>query len=174
MPIICEPLGSDVTLPERSTEHSAGYDLRAYLEGRRVRVYRHAIDRFVEEPSHRVPDADAGGGSSVLLLEAGDRALIPTGFRARLPEGVEGQIRVRSSVAWKKGLEVPNAPGTIDPDYPDEWLVLIHNASGRTQRIEHGERIAQVVLARYEVLEWREGEVGVSTDRTGGLGSTGC
>ena len=98
---------------------------------------------------------------------------MPLGFRARLPDGYEAQIRIRSSVALKKGLTLPNAPGTIDADYPDEWLVMVRNSGTQRAHIEHGERIAQVVLARYAALEWRAGSVKRSTDRSGGLGSTG-
>jgi dUTP pyrophosphatase len=71
------------------------------------------------------------------------------------------------------GKARPNAPGTIDADYPDEWFVLVQNASDRDQTVRHGERIAQAVLQRYETPEWVEGEVGRSTDREGGFGSTG-
>ncbi|MCG8467050.1 MAG: dUTP diphosphatase, partial [Gemmatimonadetes bacterium] len=116
---------------------------------------------------------EGAGDDSSVTLQPGDRALIPTGFRARLPVGYEAQIRMRSSLAWKRGLIVPNAPGTVDADYPDEWFVLVLNAGTAPVRIDHGERIAQIVLNRYQVAEWTPGEVGVSTDRVGGLGSTG-
>jgi len=166
--IVFEPLAPDVEVPTRSTAESAGYDVRAYLRRGPVRVYRGAAGRVVEEP------AEAGEGTDLRLrLEPGDRALVPTGFRARLPAGYEAQIRMRSSLAWKRGLIVPNAPGTVDADYPDEWFVLVLNAATEPVTIEHGERIAQIVLNRYEVVSWESGEVGVSTDRVGGLGSTG-
>lgn len=170
-----EPLHPDVAVPSRSTRLSAGYDVRAYLKGRRVRVRRASADEVAEvAPSVNEADlARSGEPTAWLSLAPGDRALVPTGFRARLPPGHEGQIRIRSSLAWKNGLIVPNAPGTVDADYPDEWFVLVQNASARAQRIEHGERIAQIVIARHAVLPWREGRVGRSTDRTGGLGSTG-
>jgi dUTP pyrophosphatase len=77
-------------------------------------------------------------------------------------------------VAFKKGLVLPNAPGTIDADYPDEWLVMLRNDTATAVTIEHGERIAQVVLNRFAVLPWSAGTVGVSSDRTGGVGSTGA
>ena len=171
--IAFEALAPDVHPPVRSTEHSAGYDLRAHLTHGPVRVYRQDLDRIVDELPTAEAERGEGASEPFVELQPGGRALIPTGFRARLPEGCEGQIRVRSSVAWKKGLQIPNAPGTVDADYPDEWFVLIQNASARPQRIAHRERIAQLVLNRYEVLEWEEGAVGVSTDRVGGLGSTG-
>ena len=83
------------------------------------------------------------------------------------------QIRIRSSVAFRKGLTIPNAPGTIDADYPDEWMVMMRNDAEQDVIIEHGERIAQVILAKFEALEWTKGEVGISTNRKGGVGSTG-
>lgn len=167
--VLFEKLHDDVSVPSRSTAHSAGYDIRAYLKGRRVSLYR---DGATEPLSLEAQTAD-DSRSAYILLQPGDRALIPTGFRARLPAGYEAQIRMRSSVAYRKGLVAPNAPGTVDADYPDEWFVLVQNSSGGPQRVEHGERIAQVVLNRHEVLPWREGEVGVTTDRVGGFGSTG-
>lgn len=173
-----ELLHPDAVVPSRSTRLSAGYDIRAYLQGRRVRVRRASsaesveVSPVVQATQERVA-SEPPSGRPRLRLEPGDRALIPTGFKARLPAGYEAQIRIRSSAAWKKGLAVPNAPGTVDADYPDEWFVLVQNGSARSQEIEHGERIAQVVIARHEVLPWREGRVERSTDRTGGLGSTG-
>ena len=98
---------------------------------------------------------------------------MPLGFKARLPDGYEAQVRIRSSIAFKRGLIIPNGPGTIDADYPDESMVMLKNDSPREVVIEHGERIAQIVLARYEVAEWVGGSVGKSTDALGGIGSTG-
>lgn len=190
--IVFDPLHEDVSVPERATELSAGYDLRAYLRVESVSVYRAEADAFREEAPlapgrggagrRSGEDGDvAATGSSLpeealdgprVRLEPGDRILVPTGFRARLPRGYEAQIRIRSSLAWKRGLIVPNAPGTIDADYPDEWFVLIQNASPRPQPIAHGERVAQAVVARHRTLPWSEGEVGRSTERTGGFGST--
>jgi len=160
--VIFEALHDGVPLPARATAQAAGYDLSAWLRGRTVRLWRGGA----ESPR---PMGDDG----TLLLEPGDVALVPLGFRARLPDGYEAQIRIRSSAALKKGLTLPNAPGTIDADYPDEWLVMVRNSGPVPARIEHGERIAQVVLARYAALPWRAGAVTRSTDRTGGLGSTG-
>ena len=158
--IVFEPMFPDVSPPVRATAGSAGYDVAAYVRGRTVRVWREGSieDRVVESDS--------------LLIRTGEIALVPSGFRARLPEGYEAQVRLRSSIAFKRGLIVPNAPGTIDADYPDEWLVMMKNISHADVQITHGERIAQVVLARYEVLGWERGEVRVTT-RAGGVGSTG-
>jgi len=160
--VVFEALYEGVVAPARATEDSAGYDLCAHLKGRAVQVLAGGM------VGERVMDDGAA-----LVLEPGEVALVPTGFRARLPKGFEAQIRIRSSAAFKKGLTIPNAPGTIDADYPDEWLVMIKNSGGAAARIEHGERIAQAVLARFETAEWKPGKVGTSTDRKGGLGSTG-
>ena len=164
--VVFEPLHDDVIAPTRATEQSAGYDLRAYLGGRATRI---AGAGGVSER------AASTGSDGVMYVEigAGERAIVPLGFRARLPDGYEAQLRIRSSVAFKKGLTMPNAPGTIDADYPDEWLVMLRNDGDAAVRIEHGERIAQAVITRYTALEWVPGTVGVTTSRAGGVGSTG-
>ena len=166
--VVFESLAPDVQKPTRSTELSAGYDVRAHLTREPIRIRRSAVEAVSKEAA--VADV---GSDPAIILESGDRALIPTGFRARLPKGYEAQIRMRSSLAWKCGLTVPNAPGTVDADYPDEWFVLVLNSSPHPVKITHGERIAQIVLNRFAVFDWEEGEVSVSTDRVGGLGSTG-
>lgn len=111
--------------------------------------------------------------AGTLDLGPGVMALVPLGFKARLPQGVEAQIRPRSGAAFKKGLHIANSPGTVDSDFPDEWMVPVRNGGIAPLIIEHGERIAQMVLARYEILPFTPGRVGVSTSRTGGFGSTG-
>jgi dUTP pyrophosphatase len=161
-PVIFEALHDDVVAPARQTEQAAGYDLRAYLRRRRIQVRR--------ADTGELGEIEADGS---LELHPGDIALVPTGFRARLPSGFEAQIRLRSSLAFRKGLILPNGPGTIDADYPDEWLVMTKNDSSRTVRLEHGERIAQAIIAPFCAPRWTPGSVTRSTDRTGGLGSTG-
>jgi dUTP pyrophosphatase len=163
--VVFERLYPDVQLPNRATEHSAGYDVCAYLTGTKTR-FSSGLQIFERGP-------DDSEGVPFISLMPGQRVVVPLGFKARVPRGVEAQIRIRSSAAFKKGLTMPNAPGTIDADYPDEWLIMLRNDSGATLRIEHGERIAQIVLARHTVLPWVEGEVGITTSRTGGVGSTG-
>ena len=160
--ITYESLYPDVPIPARATREAAGYDVCAYLIGRTVRISNgeQVVERASDE-LHR------------LQLHPGEIALIPLGFKARLPEGYEAQVRIRSSIAFKRGLIIPNGPGTIDADYPDEWMVMLKNDTPRVVVIEHGERIAQIVLARYAVLAWAPGTVGVSSNRTGGIGSTG-
>src|SRR5690606_17966734 len=144
--IIFEPLHPDVLPPQRATEHSAGYDLSVFLDARTVRVFvdGKAIDRLTEQRD----------GKRVLVLNAGERALVPLGFRARLPIGIEAQVRPRSGTSLKTDIVIANAPGTIDADYPDEWCVPVRHGGTRELVITHGERIAQMVLARHEVLDF--------------------
>lgn len=110
---------------------------------------------------------------AVLVLHAGERALVPLGFRARLPVGIEAQIRPRSGTSLKTDIVIANAPGTIDADYPEEWCTPVRNGGTRDLVITHGERIAQMILARHVVLEFAIGTVTATTDRNGGFGSTG-
>lgn len=161
-----EPLHPDVAPPVRATAGSAGHDLSAYLRSRAIVVA--AAGGTVQRPATESVD-----GSWEVVLQPGERALIPLGFKARLPEGYEAQIRPRSGASFKKGLEIPNAPGTIDADFPDEWMVIVRNGTDAPMRIAHGERIAQAVLQRFAVLDWTTGTVGITTERGGGFGSTG-
>ena len=102
------------------------------------------------------------------------RALIPTGIYIALPEGFECQARPRSGLAVKHGITVLNSPGTIDADYRGELKILLVNLSDTPFVIENGERIAQLVVARHEHVEWEEVEVLDETGRgEGGFGSTG-
>src|SRR5579862_8635774 len=111
-PLTVQLLHADARPPRRATEGSAGYDLCAYLVGRTIKC----------SDGHRAwenaTSATAEGAS--FALEPGAAALIPLGFKARLPHGIEAQIRPRSGTSFKKALQIPNAPGTIDSDYPDE------------------------------------------------------
>lgn len=164
MTITVELLHDDARAPRRATEGSAGYDLCAYVRSRAIKC-SDGRRTWTEEPAGREEDA--------FDLAPGVTALVPLGFKARLPVGVEAQIRPRSGTTFKKGLAIPNAPGTIDSDFPDEWMVLVKNPTPTPIRIDHGERIAQMVLARFEVLSIETGRVEVTTDRVGGFGSTG-
>lgn len=163
--ILFQPLHPDVQPPTRATEHSAGYDLSAYLTGRTVKVF---VDGAISERPVEIRN-----GASVLVLHAGERALVPLGFRAKLPVGVEAQVRPRSGTSLKTDIVIANAPGTIDADYPEEWCVPVRHGGTKDLVITHGERIAQMVLARHEVLDFTVGDVRPTTDRAGGFGSTG-
>ena len=99
---------------------------------------------------------------------------MPTGLYVELPEGYEMQIRPRSGLAAKHGITVLNSPGTIDADYRGEIKVILVNLSNEPFTIEAGERIAQMVVARHEQIEWESVEVLGTTERgAGGFGSTG-
>ena len=103
-----------------------------------------------------------------------ERAMIPTGLFVELPEGYEMQIRPRSGLAAKHGITVLNSPGTIDADYRGESKVILVNLSNEPFTIEAGERIAQMIVARYEQIEWQLTDELSSTERgAGGFGSTG-
>jgi dUTP pyrophosphatase len=102
------------------------------------------------------------------------RTLVKTGLFIELPEGCEAQVRPRSGLAYKKGITVLNSPGTIDADYRGEIGVILVNLSEEEFIIENGERVAQLVIAKYEQAQWVEVENLDETDRgAGGFGSTG-
>lgn len=109
-----------------------------------------------------------------IILAPLERAVVPTGLFIALPDGTEAQVRPRSGLAAKHGISVLNAPGTIDADYRGEVGVILVNLSNEPFTINPGERIAQMVVARYEKVEWDEVEVLDQTERgEGGFGSTG-
>lgn len=109
-----------------------------------------------------------------IVLKPLQRALVPTGLKIALPEGTEAQVRPRSGLAVKHGVTVLNSPGTIDADYRGEVGVILVNLSDKEFTVNPGERIAQMVVARYERVEWEEVEQLDSTERgEGGFGSTG-
>ncbi len=109
-----------------------------------------------------------------IVLEVGGRARIPTGWALALAEGYEGQVRPRSGLAAKHGVTVLNAPGTIDADYRGELQVLLVNLGSEPFVIAHGERIAQLVVAKVAMVEAQEVDELPPAERgTGGFGSTG-
>ncbi len=109
-----------------------------------------------------------------IVLKPLQRCLVPTGLSIALPEGYEAQVRPRSGLALKKGITVLNSPGTIDADYRGEIGVILVNLSDADFVIEDGERIAQMVVARYEQVEWEAVETLSETERgEGGFGHSG-
>jgi len=109
-----------------------------------------------------------------IILSPNQRKLIPTGLFMELPEGYEAQVRPRSGLALKHGITVLNSPGTIDADYRGEIQVLLINHSQEDFIVNHGERIAQMIISKHEQVHWIENEVLNNTDRgTGGYGSSG-
>lgn len=139
----------DLGLPAYASAGAAGADLRANL-------------RVIE------------GVRAAVTLAPGARALIPTGLRLMIPEGFEVQIRPRSGLALKHGITLPNAPGTIDSDYRGPLGVILMNAGSEPFTVEHGDRIAQMVVAPVIRASFCVEEALGKTDRgSGGFGSTG-
>ena len=139
--------------------------------------------RVVRRSSNPLPayeTADSAGMdlraelAEAVLLGPGERALVPTGLYLELPTGYEAQVRPRSGLALKSGVTVLNSPGTIDADYRGEVGVVLINLSADSHRIEHGDRIAQLVVAPVTRAAWVEvDELGASQRGSGGFGSTG-
>jgi dUTP pyrophosphatase len=163
--VVLERLHDDVTLPTRATTGSAGFDLRAHLRERLVRC-SNGEAQYERSANH-------AGGEWGIELAPREMALIPLGFRTRLPADVEAQIRPRSGQAFKHALTVPNSPGTVDSDYAEEWMVIVRNDAPVPRRIVHGERIAQVVFSRFVAPEFHVSLVERTSARAGGFGSTG-
>ena len=133
---------------------------------------KHALPQFETTQSASM-DLRANIDAPV-VLQPGDRTLIPTGIKIALPEGYEAQIRPRSGLAYKHGITVLNSPGTIDADYRGDVGVLLINHGREAFTIEDGMRVAQMVVAQYSQFEWESVEDLDETARgTGGFGSTG-
>lgn len=139
--------------------------------------------KIVNTSKHPLPEyktaLSAGMDLTANLTEAVElkpleRRLIPTGLSIELPAGYEAQVRPRSGMALKHGITCLNSPGTIDADYRGEIGVILANVSNETFTIEDGERIAQLVVAKHETIQWEFAEELSSTERgEGGFGSTG-
>ena len=133
---------------------------------------KHDLPRYETEYSAGM-DLRANLDNSVTIMPL-ERALIPTGLFISLEEGYEAQVRPRSGLAFKKGITVLNAPGTIDADYRGEIGVLLVNLSNEPFIVENGERIAQMVIAKHERVEWNPvNELSETVRGAGGFGSTG-
>ena len=131
--------------------------------------YRTAGAAGADLCAHLPADSRATG----LSLRPGERAAVPTGLRFAIPDGFEGQVRGRSSLG-RRGLILPNAPGTIDADYRGEVLVLLLNAGDETIHLAHGDRIAQLIVAPVARAGFvLTGELGATERGEGGFGSTG-
>lgn len=106
-------------------------------------------------------------------LAPGVPQAVPTGLAVEIPAGFEGQVRPRSGLALKHAITVPNAPGTIDPGYRGEIKVILLNAGTEPYQVRAGDRIAQLIVARYEAVEWEEADLRDSQRGEGGFGSSG-
>ncbi|PKP46983.1 MAG: dUTP diphosphatase [Bacteroidetes bacterium HGW-Bacteroidetes-11] len=109
-----------------------------------------------------------------VLINPLERAIIPTGLFIELPLGFEAQVRPRSGLAARSGITVLNSPGTIDADYRGEIKIILVNLSQESFTVKHGDRIAQMIIARHEKAEWDESQELNSSERgAGGFGHTG-
>ncbi len=133
---------------------------------------KHDLPRY-ETPLSAGMDVRANLDTPITLGPL-ERAMVPTGLFVELPQGYEMQVRPRSGLAAKRGITVLNAPGTVDADYRGEVKVILVNLSNEPFEICDGERIAQLVVARHECVEWEAAESLSDTERgAGGFGSTG-
>ncbi len=138
---------------------------------------------IINKSPHSLPAYQTAGSSGMdlcawlhepVVLQPMERRLVPTGLFMALPPMYEAQLRPRSGLAIKKGLTLVNSPGTIDSDYRGEIMIPIINLSGEEQVINDGERIAQMIIAKYERVEWAAVEALDSTQRgAGGFGHSG-
>ncbi len=142
-----------------------------------VRFVRLESNPDLPLPSRGTPQAagyDVRSADPEFVLEPGEIRLVHTGLVMELPVGIECQVRPRSGLAVRHGISLPNTPGTIDPDYRGELQVALINLGRDPVTIARGERIAQLVFARFEVLNVVEAEAVSDTARgSGGFGSTG-
>ena len=139
--------------------------------------------RLVNKSPHPLPEYQTAGSAGMDLrvfltepvtLQPLERRLMPTGLYMELPQGYEAQIRPRSGLAIKRGLTLINTPGTIDSDYRGEIMIPLVNLSGEPQTVNDGERIAQMVIAKYEQISWEVVTELESTEReAGGFGHSG-
>lgn len=154
----------------------SSHDNIEYSKSQTIRIKREASGDGLELPSYQT--AGAAGmdvcAAEDATLESGATKLIATGFSIALPEGFEAQLRPRSGLALKFGITLLNAPATIDADYRGEVKVILTNLGDASFEVRRGDRIAQMVIARYEKISWQEVE---SLDETargiGGFGHTG-
>jgi dUTP pyrophosphatase len=149
--------------------------MKRYHNGLKIRLKKLAPEALLPEYAHG-PEEDAGMDLRALaaaVLPPGIPHAVPTGIAIELPSGYEAQVRPRSGLALKHAITIPNSPATIDPGYRGEIRVILLNLGASDYKIEKGDRIAQLVIARYEPVEWEEGELNESTRGAGGFGSSG-
>jgi dUTP pyrophosphatase len=139
--------------------------------------------QIINKSKHATPNYETEGAAGmdlranieeIITLKPLERAIVKTGLFIALPIGFEAQVRPRSGLAAKKGITVLNAPGTVDADYRGEIGVILVNLSNEEFVINDGERIAQLIIAKHERVNWQEVKVLSETERgAGGFGSTG-
>ena len=146
-----------------------------YHSGVQIRIQRIHPAAVLPSYAHG-PGEDAGmdlHAVEAVTLDPGVPRLVPTGLTIEVPAGFEAQVRPRSGLALKHGITMPNAPGTIDPGYRGEIRVILLNLGREAYTIHAGDRIAQMIVARYEAVEWMEAGLAESNRGTGGFGSSG-
>ena len=143
----------------------------------RMKLKVHRLHNEAELPRYaHGPEEDAGmdlKSVADVLLVPGVPSLVPTGLALEIPPGYEAQIRPRSGLALKHAITLPNAPATIDPGYRGEVRVILLNLGKEPYQVNKHDRIAQMVIARYEAVEWEESPLNDSTRGEGGFGSSG-
>jgi dUTP pyrophosphatase len=144
----------------------------------RVRIQRLANARDLPLPASASPGSSGfdlrAAIQEDLVIRPGERLLVPTGLILEVPAGWEGQVRPRSGLALRHGIGILNSPGTLDSDYRGEVGVILINLGEAPFSVKRGDRIAQLVFARVEAVEWEEADSLEPTDRAaGGFGSTG-
>jgi dUTP pyrophosphatase len=145
------------------------------ITGMEIRIQRVNPAAVLPAYAHG-PAEDAGMdlcAVEAVTLEPGVPRLVPTGLTIEVPPGFEAQVRPRSGLALKHAITIPNAPGTIDPGYRGELRVILLNLGREAYTIQAGDRIAQMIVARYEPVEWREEPLADSARGSGGFGSSG-
>lgn len=141
----------------------------------KIRLKKLSPDAVIPEYAHG-PEEDAGMDLRAIesvTLEPGVPRAIATGIAIELTAGYEAQVRPRSGLALKHAITLPNSPATIDPGYRGEIRVILLNLGKAAYHIHPGDRIAQMVIAKYEAVEWEEGELGDTVRGSGGFGSSG-
>lgn len=155
---------SSVTLPQKQTAQSACFDLS--FQG-------HGKDQYKGFTRMNKPFTRVMNG--LIVVQPGDRVMVPTGLIMDIPKGYSVRVHARSGMSLKQGLVLANAEGVIDSDYVEEVMVIVHNISDNAINISNGDRIAQAELIKDAEYTIEESAVrpGVKTTRTGGMGSTG-
>jgi len=141
----------------------------------RIRIKRLSPDASIPHYAHG-PAEDAGmdlRAIEMVILKPHVPHAVPTGIAIEVPPGYEAQVRPRSGLALKHAITLPNSPATIDPGYRGEVRVIMLNLGKENYTVHPGDRIAQLVIARYEAVEWEEGELSDTARGAGGFGSSG-
>lgn len=170
--IYIEPLYSDSKIPHKQTDHAACYDVHAH-----VTPYDGDASTLIKAYNNRNQYFEwyLEYDDTYIIINPGDRVLIPTGIKVCCDPGFKVQLVARSGIAFKRGLMLSNGIGTIDADYREGLFVIYTNTTETTVKIKHGERIAQIELIRLTPTTIMVGKLpSTDSNRAGGIGSTGA